>query len=248
MIRFDKSVPPKLLVIHEHPVLRAQARKHLESSGYTVVEAGSCKEAIAIMHTCTFAGIIVDNEMADYEAASPLSARSTTGNSNIPCIILATNRVIRKPEKDFNTALDDYLYKPFRPSALAKHVHEVIKTAVGSAHLRLVCPAVYALTGTTGINLTKFNLPSKQMILLHTLVSNSPRAVSKACFVDVLYSHKSPPINPYNAVESLVFHLRKRLRAEESNVSIKSVRGVGYRASINHRQNPIITNVDFLEL
>ena len=248
MIRFDKSVPPKLLVIHEHPVLRAQARKHLESSGYTVVEAGSCKEAIAIMHTCTFAGIIVDNEMADYEAASPLSARSTTGNSNIPCIILATNRVIRKPEKDFNTALDYYLYKPFRPSALAKHVHEVIKTAVGSAHLRLVCPAVYALTGTTGINLTKFNLPSKQMILLHTLVSNSPRAVSKACFVDVLYSHKSPPINPYNAVESLVFHLRKRLRAEESNVSIKSVRGVGYRASINHRQNPIITNVDFLEL
>ena len=248
MIRFDKSVPPKLLVIHEHPVLRAQARKHLESSGYTVVEAGSCREAIAIMHTCTFAGIIVDNDMADYEAASPLSARSTTGNSNIPCIILATNRVIRKPEKDFNTALDDYLYKPFRPSALAKHVHEVIKTAVGSAHLRLVCPAVYALTGTTGINLTKFNLPSKQMILLHTLVSNSPRAVSKACFVDVLYSHKSPPINPYNAVESLVFHLRKRLRAEESNVSIKSVRGVGYRASINHRQNPIITNVDFLEL
>lgn len=247
MIRFDKSVPPKLLVIHEHPVLRAQARKHLESSGYTVVEAGSCKEAIAIMHTCTFAGIIVDNEMADYEAASPLSARSTTGNSNIPCIILATNRVIRKPEKDFNTALDDYLYKPFRPSALAKHVHEVIKTAVGSAHLRLVCPAVYALTGTTGINLTKFNLPSKQMILLHTLVSNSPRAVSKACFVDVLYSHKSPPINPYNAVESLVFHLRKRLRAEESNVSIKSVRGVGYRASINQIQNSI-KNVNFLKL
>ncbi|MGX5217072.1 response regulator transcription factor [Pseudomonas segetis] len=248
MIRFDKSVPPKLLVIHEHPVLRAQARKHLESCGYTVVEAGSCKEAIAIMHTCTFAGIIVDNEMADYEAASPLSARSATGNSNTPCIILATNRVIRKPEKDFNTALDDYLYKPFRPSALAKHVHEVINTSAGSAHLRLVCPAAYALTGTTGINLTKFNRPSKQMILLHTLVSNSPRVVSKACFVDVLYSHKSPPINPFNAVESLIFHLRKRLRAEESNVSIKSVRGVGYRASINQTQNPIMTTVNFLEL
>jgi DNA-binding response OmpR family regulator len=248
MIRFDKSVPPKLLVIHEHPVLRAQARKHLESSGYTVVEAGSCKEAIAIMHTCTFAGIIVDNDMADYEAASPLSARSATENYNIPCIVLATNRVIRKPEKDFNTALDDYLYKPFRPSALAKHVHEVIKTSAGSEHLRLVCPAAYALTGTTGINLTKFNLPSKQMILLHTLIRNSPRAVSKACFVDVLYSHKSPPINPYNAVESLVFHLRKRLRAEESNVSIKSVRGVGYRASINQTQNSITKNVNLLEL
>ncbi len=248
MIRFDKSVPPKLLVIHEHPVLRAQTRKHLESCGYTVVEAGSCKEAIAIMHTCTFAGIIVDNDMADYEAASPLSARSATGNSNIPCIVLATNRVIRKPEKDFNTALDDYLYKPFRPSALAKHVHEVIKTSAGSEHLRLVCPAAYALTGTTGINLTKFNLSSKQIILLHTLIRNSPRAVSKACFVDALYSHKSPPINPYNAVESLVFHLRKRLRAEESNVSIKSVRGVGYRASINQTQNSITKNVNLLEL
>jgi DNA-binding response OmpR family regulator len=213
-----------------------------------VVEAGSCKEAIAIMHTCTFAGIIVDNDMTDYEAASPLSARSATGNSNTPCIVLTTNRVIRKPDKNFNTALDDYLYKPFKPSALASHAHEVIKTSVGSEHLRLACPAAYELRGTTGINLTNFNLPSKQMIMLHTLVSNSPRAVSKACFVDVLYSHKRPPINPYNAVEALVFHLRKKLRAEESNVSIKSVRGVGYRASINQTQNSITKNVNFLEL
>lgn len=236
MIRFENSMPPKLLVIHEHPALRAQTRKHLESSGYTVVEAGSCKEAVAIMHTCTFAGIIVDNDMADYETTSPLSARSTTGNSKTPCIVLAKNQVTRKSVKDFNTALDDYLYKPFRLCVLAKHVHGVLKTSVGGEHLRPGGPAVYALAGTAGINLTQFNLPSKQMTLLNTLVSNSPRVVSKAYFAEILYSHKNQPMNTYNAVESLVFRLRQRLRDAESNVSIKSVRGVGYRASINETQ------------
>jgi DNA-binding response OmpR family regulator len=232
MIRFDKPVPSKLLVIHEHPALRARARKHLESSGYTVVEAGSCKEAVAIMHTRRFEGIIVDNDMADYESASPLSARSTTVNSKTPCLVLATSRVIRKQVTDFNTALDDYLYKPFRPCVLVKHVHGVLKASGGREHLRLRDSATYALPGVAGINLTRLKLAPKQMILLHTLVINSPRVVSKAYFADVLYSHNNQTLKTYNALESLVSRLRQKLRDENSNVSIKSVRGVGYRASI----------------
>jgi DNA-binding response OmpR family regulator len=234
MIRFENSVPPKLLVIHEHPALRAQARKYLESSGYKVFEAGSCKQAIAIMHTCTFAGIIVDNDMADYEVASPLSARSTTGNSKAPCIVLATNRVIRKPVKDFNATLDDYLYKPFRSCDLVKHVQGVLRiSSSGSEHVRLGDVTAYALTGRVEINRTKSKLPFKQMLLLYTLISNSPRVVSKSYLADSLYLSKNQPMSHYNAVESLVFRLRKQLRNEKSNVSIKSVRGVGYRASIN---------------
>lgn len=233
MIRFKKPVPSKLLVIHEHPALRARVRKHLESSGYTVVEAGNCKEAIAIMHTHCFEGIIVDNDMEDYESASPLSARSITVNSKTPCLVLATSRINRKQVKDFNSALDDYLYKPFRPCVLIKHVHGVLKASGGREHLRLRDSATYALPGAEGVNLKKLKLPPKQMILLQILISNSPRVVSKAYFADALYSHNNQESKTYNALESLVARLRQKLRDENSNVSIKSVRGVGYRASIN---------------
>jgi len=236
MIRFEKSDTPKLLVIHEHSALRAQVRKHLENSGYEVVEAASCKQAIEIMHTYTFALIIIDADVADCEIASPLSARIITGNSQTPCIVLATNQVTLKKVKGFNCDLDDYVFKPFKYLTLIDHVRGTLKAAEKNAHITLENIKSHDLTEQLGINTTKLKLTSRQKFFLHTLIINSPRAVCKKYFSGVLYIGKKTPNNPCRSLVTMASRLRKKLKDVESNVSIRSVRGIGYRASL--KPNP----------
>ncbi len=236
MIRFERSDTPKLLVIHEHPALRAQVRKHLENSGYEVVEATSCKQAIVIMHTYTFAGIIIDADVADCEIASPLSARSNTGNSQTPCIVLATNQVIRKKVKGFNCDLDDYILKPFKYLTLVDHVRGTLKASEKNAYITLEKIKSHDLTGHLGIKKTEFKLTSRQKLFLHILITNSPRAVCKKYFSEILYIGKKTPNNPCRSLVAMASRLRKRLQDVDSNVSIRSVRGIGYRASFKPNQ------------
>ncbi|WP_077524907.1 response regulator transcription factor [Metapseudomonas resinovorans] len=235
MTPIAKPAPLKILVVHEHPALRSQIRICLEDSGYEVIEANSCKQAVDLLHTSEFSAMIVDNDAYDFEAVSPLSERNLTRNSNAPCIVLATNRVFQKPLKHFNAETDDYLFKPFKIAELEKHVratfnvhHEKSKLTFGSI---TICRASSTIT----VNRATSTLPYKQIELLYKLISNSPRVIKKEHFAETLYLPEMKVSQPQQAVESLVFRLRKRLRATNCDVRIKCVRGVGYKASISKR-------------
>lgn len=102
-----------------------------------MVEAGSCKQAVGIMHTYTFDALIVDNDVPDFESGSPLSTRSSTRNSKTPCILIATNRARQITIKDFDTETDGYLFKPIKAGKLEEHVRGVLKEVFSKSELQL---------------------------------------------------------------------------------------------------------------
>lgn len=235
MTPIAKPAPLKILVVHEHPALRSQIRISLEGSGYEVIEAHSCKQAVGLLHSSEFSAMIVDNDAHDFESASPLSERKFTRNSNVPCIVLATSRILQKPSKYFNAETDDYLLKPFKITELDNHVKATFNTHHGKPKLTLGSVTVCRTSCTITINRSTSALPRKQMELLYTLISNSPRVIKKQHFAETLYLPNMKVTQPKQAVESLVFRLRKRLRAASCDVRIKCIRGVGYKVSVSKR-------------
>ncbi|QUG92757.1 response regulator (plasmid) [Pseudomonas putida] len=226
-----KPASLKILLVHEHPALRSQIRICLKASGYEVVEADSCKQAVGLMHSCEVSAMIVDSDAPDFIAASPLSARNFTRNSNAPCIVLATSRIIQKPLEHFNAETDDYLFKPFNVIALEKHVKAVLNSHCNDSKLTFGSITICSARNTMTIDRTTTKLPYKQMRLLFTLVRNAPRAVQKEHFAESFYLPDMKVRQPLKSVESLVFRLRNRLRTASCDVRIKSVRGIGYRIS-----------------
>jgi DNA-binding response OmpR family regulator len=235
MTPIAKPATLKILVVHEHPALRSQIRICLEASGNEVIEANSCKQAVDLLHSSEFSALIVDNDAYDFEDASPLSERSLTRNSNAPCIVLATSRVLQKPLKYFNAETDDYLFKPFKIAELEKHVRATFNVRHEKSKLTFGSITVCRASSTITVNRAPCALPYKQMELLYTLIRNAPRVVEKEHFAETLYLPEMKVIQPQQAVESLVSRLRKRLRATNCDVRIKCVRGVGYKATISKR-------------
>ncbi len=113
-----------ILVVDDEAHIRELLRQHLESEGYSVLEAKNGVEAIEIIRNTPPDLIILDVMMptvSGFDVAAVLKNNPDT--SGIPIIILS---IVEDEERGYRLGIDRYLTKPFEMEVLLKDIETLV--------------------------------------------------------------------------------------------------------------------------
>jgi two-component system OmpR family response regulator/two-component system response regulator QseB len=202
----------RVLVIEDDVLLGDAIQAGLKQSGYAVDWMKDGISADQALGTEPYAAAILDlglPRMSGLEVLRRLRSR----NIPIPVLILTA----------MDTA-DDYLVKPFDMGELAARLRALIRRASGKASPALQVSGVEldAASHHVYYHNQSIELPAKEFSVLHALMLNAGKVLSRAQIEEQLYSWGEEVES--NAVEVHIHHLRRKLFPE----LIETIRGVGY--------------------
>ena len=117
--------PDPILVVEESSVLSDLIRDLLEATGFSVVQASTSKDALALLHERAFAGVLIEAEMpgtSGYELIQEI--RTSPELSKTPSLyLLAAGTDTELPE---GLAKTDCVHKPIDPVELITRVRAAV--------------------------------------------------------------------------------------------------------------------------
>jgi DNA-binding response OmpR family regulator len=148
-----------------------------------------------------------------------------------PVLILTALGTIEDRVRGLDCGADDYLVKPFAMQELIARLRALLRrpgAAMGRTltlgNVKLQTSARIATVAEAQLNLTR-----SELIVLEALLRNQGRVISKEQLAECLYDFEQE--RSANSVETQVHRLRRKLAAAGADVSLRTLRGLGYLAS-----------------
>ncbi len=224
-----------VLVVEDELAIRMMLRQILTREGFTVLEAESVKQALARMADCRVDLLLLDWMLPDkggLEFASEL--RRDSLYQTLPIIMLTARSLEEDKVRALNSGVDDYVTKPFSPRELIARVHAVLRRMVPDEYRGLLTAGrlqihteAYQIT-CDGVEVAMGLMEYKILLFL---VQNADRVFSRSQLLDRVWDHRG-----YIEERTVDVHIRRLRRALEPfqlEGYIKTVRGIGYRFSVD---------------
>lgn len=147
-----------------------------------------------------------------------------------PILILSAKSELDDKVKGFEVGADDYLTKPFEIKELIMRVNAIVKRNYNLQSQNLICnnmsldiKSCQMINTDTGKSI---RISGKELQLLEMLMYNQRQVLTKEQITEKIWGYESNA--EYNNVEVYVSFIRRKLKQLNCNVTINSVRGVGY--------------------
>lgn len=146
-----------------------------------------------------------------------------------PVIMLTAMCEVDNRVKGLDLGADDYLPKPFETSELLSRLKAIIRR---SGNVIISDEITYLNVTYNRSNLTincagkSFNLTGKESELFELLMINVENVISKDLIIEKLWGFDNDAID--NNVEVYISFLRKKISTFDTNLHIKTIRGIGY--------------------
>lgn len=147
-----------------------------------------------------------------------------------PILILSAKSELDDKVKGFEVGADDYLTKPFEIKELIMRVNAIVKRNYNLLSQNLICnnmsldiKSCQMINTDTGKSI---RISGKELQLLEMLMYNQRQVLTKEQITEKIWGYESNA--EYNNVEVYVSFIRRKLKQLNCNVTINSVRGVGY--------------------
>ena len=150
-----------------------------------------------------------------------------------PVIILTAKAEIYDKLNGLENGADDYITKPFHMKELVARIKVVLKRTANiedTNSLELGNLKLDLGTGEISAGDKKMAINGKELDLLEILMINKNQIVTREVLTDKIWGYDSDA--EYNTIEVYVSFLRKKLKLLNSNVKIKTVRGIGYKVEV----------------
>ena len=144
----------------------------------------------------------------------------------LPVLILTARDCLMERVNSLHEGADDFLAKPFELAELEARLLALIRRSRGGDRPRFSCGPLSYDTGTKCFLLAHapLTLTPREHAVLRVLMQRSGEPLSKQAILDRVFSDEQDV--QLDVVEVIVHRLRKRLLA--SDVSIRTLRGLGY--------------------
>lgn len=218
----------RILVVEDEIHLAEALVQMLKKNNYTVDSVYNGEDGYDYAMSNIYDVIVLDLMLPKMDGITVMKNMRKYGNDT-PVIMLTAKGEISDKVRGLDSGADDYLAKPFnteellaRIRALGRRRGEIIPDKgmtfgdieLDPANMMLSC-------GVKDINLTH-----KESELLEYLIANKNAVLSKDMIIEKLWGFESEA--EANHVEVYISFLRKKLKYVGSQVSIVTVRGVGY--------------------
>lgn len=219
----------RLLLVEDDELLSAGLCEALGRGGYEMDHLGAAEPALNALSHGVHDLAIVDIGLPGMDGLSLVRQVRSAGNK-VPILILTARDGLADRVSGLNDGADDYLIKPFllpellaRVQALIRRSQSVASSCITTGALKLDIATHEALLADQPLALT-----GREWDLLLALMLAAPKVVAKRRLADSL-SRWDKEITD-NAIEIYVSRLRTKL--SEGGVSIRTVRGIGYRLDL----------------
>lgn len=147
-----------------------------------------------------------------------------------PVILLTAKDEVSDKVKGLDLGADDYLTKPFATDELLARIRSIYRRKE-----KIIVENILSHDDVT-LNLSTYELECngnsvklglKEFSIMEFFLKNRGIVISKENLIEKIWGYESDA--EYNNVEVYISFLRKKLAHIKSGVSIKTVRGVGYR-------------------
>ncbi len=217
----------RLLVVEDNERLAQLMARLLAENQFTTDVVSTVEEAEAALELVAYDLILLDLSLPDGDGRDILRALRRRGHASRILVITARAEVVERVAT-LNDGADDYLVKPFsldellaRIRALLRRPSETARSVLSAGKLSLDTDSLTLRVGGEIASLTR-----RELGVLASLMSQRGQLVSRRKLEEAIYSFDDE-VTP-NAIEAAVSRLRRRLDALGAEVSITSMRGLGY--------------------
>lgn len=218
----------RVLVIEDEKSLAGLLEQSLMRQGFGVTLCHSLAEARARL-TQPFDIIICDRRLPDGDGLELVGERRAAGDDT-PVLMLTAMGLPKERVDGLNAGADDYLPKPFSLYELEARLRALLRRSRSAQGMQLSFGNVVldTLHQSVSVGGTPLPLSLRELHLLTALLRQAGQVVGKAALTESLYGDNDRLKSGPNALEVALHRLRKLLAGRGANVSIETVRGVGY--------------------
>jgi two-component system response regulator PhoP len=221
----------RILIVEDEPLLRQQLLERLETAGHVVDAAPDGEEGLYLGREYPVDLAIIDLGLPKLPGIELIRQLRAAGRA-FPILVLTARDRWQDKVEGLEAGADDYLVKPFQMEELLARVNALLRRAAGwtqsvleAGNIRLDPRSHLVTVAGEAIDLTAF-----EYRLLEYLMFEAGKVVSKSDIVDRLYGEDED--RDSNTIEVFIGRLRKKLDPDNSLQPIETLRGRGYRFTI----------------
>lgn len=227
----------RLLLIEDHHRFSKFVKDGLEKEGFTVDDVDTASGGQAALSTVKYDAIILDLGLPDADGLDVLRSLRDEGDET-PVLILTARDGIDDRVLGLNSGGDDYLLKPFAMEELVARIRALLRRPGGVLGLVITAGNVSFDTTAREVQVDErtISIPRRELGVLEQLMRRNGRVVPKDVLEDKIYGFGNEVSS--NSIEVHVSRLRKRLAGAGANISVHTLRGVGYLLSEENTMAP----------
>ncbi len=217
-----------ILIVEDEPDLLENLKRLLESEQYTIETAEDGEEALTKIWSEIHDLILLDIMLPLLSGLEVLKEIRQAGIST-PVLMLTARADVKDKVYGLDLGADDYLAKPFSSSELLARVRALLRRG-SEANPVIECGEITLHTVRREVLKSGIHVPltSKEFSILEFLLHNRGRVVSRFALAEHVWGDSFDSLNMSNFVDVHIKNLRKKLKMNDEEPIVKTVRGFGY--------------------
>ena len=225
----------RAIVIEDDIDIQQQIIERLKTEGFAVDAADNGDDGLYLVQEYPADVAIVDLGLPKMSGLEMIRKVREQG-IKIPILILTARGRWQDKVEGLDAGADDYLVKPIHHEEMMASIRVLIRRASGWSDSRIVCSPVSLDTATqrTYVDERELDLTAYEYKVLEYLMLHAGEVISKTVLTEHLYDDESD--NDSNVIEVFIRRLRQKLDPDESLKPIETLRGRGYRFTLERAQ------------
>ena len=221
----------RAIVIEDDIDIQQQIVERLKSEGFAVDSADNGDDGLYLAEEYPADVAIIDlglPRLSGLEVIEKIRAQDL----KLPILILTARGRWQDKVEGLDAGADDYLVKPFHHEEMMARIRVLIRRASGWSDSRIQCAPVTLDTATqrTYVDEREIELTAYEYKVLEYLMLHAGEVISKTVLTEHLYDDESD--NDSNVIEVFIRRLRQKLDPDEQLKPIETLRGRGYRFTL----------------
>ena len=225
----------RIIVLEDDYKLNSLIKKVLEKDSYIVDSFYNPLEALEKMTNTAYDLIISDimmPKMDGFEFARIIR----DDNKEIPILFITAKEAFEDKKRSFLIGVDDYMVKPIDINELVLRVGALLKRAkINNEHKLVIGKTTLDHNSLSVIyNNEEKILPLKEFKILFKLLSYPNKIFTRTQIMNECWGMYTESLD--RTIDVHITHLREKI-SDNTDFSIVTVRGLGYKAVINDGEN-----------
>lgn len=223
----------RILLIEDNKNLNEALKYHLEKEGYTVDACLDGTDGMYYARQQSVDLILLDRMLPGCSGTELLQKFRESGDTT-PVLMLTALGTTADRVEGLDMGADDYLVKPFDVEELMARIRSLTRRSTGTTVNRnnqLTYKDLSYLTQTCELTGSEGNctLSKREGALLEVFLRNPNQTLSRDQLISKVWGF-SGEVEDGN-LDNYIFFLRRRFKSISAQVTISTVRGIGYRMS-----------------
>jgi two-component system OmpR family response regulator len=220
-----------ILIVEDDERMGQALVRGIQAEGYETVLVDNGVDALINVANQQFSAAVID-VMLPRMSGFEICRRVRESGSTMPMLLLTARDAIDDRVAGLDSGADDYLTKPFSFAELAARIRALLRRDPAELWVKVTVGdlTLDSQTRKGHIGDHSLSLSPNEFLLLRSLLTQVDRALSRQELLDQVWG-SSNHIDA-NVVDQYISGLRKKLASRSSSVSLVTVRGVGYLATV----------------